>query len=109
MGGDRCSGAGRRDPTDCPRTGRGHQLHRYRRRLLLWPVRTPRRASVTSVIVGAKRVEQLEDNLGAVDVGLTDDELARLDAVSALPPGYPGWMIDRQAAGRVPEPFTPVA
>ena len=60
---------------------------------------------VTSVIIGAKRVEQLEDNLGAVDVVLTETELAHLDAVSALPPDYPGWMIDRQAAGRLPRPF----
>ncbi|RQS07292.1 aldo/keto reductase [Burkholderia sp. Bp8998] len=73
---------------------------------LAWLLAKPH---VTSVIIGAKRVEQLEDNLGAVDVVLTDDELAHLDAVSALPPGYPGWMIDRQAAGRLPQPFTRVA
>ncbi len=55
---------------------------------------------VTSVIVGAKTVEQLQDNLGAVGVSLSPDELARLDAVSALPPEYPGWMISRQNEGR---------
>ncbi|WP_367620017.1 hypothetical protein [Burkholderia sp. AU45388] len=54
---------------------------------------------VTSVIIGAKRVEQLDDNLGAADVVPTGDELARLDAVSALPPSYPGWMIAGQEAG----------
>ncbi|KVC12497.1 aldo/keto reductase [Burkholderia diffusa] len=70
---------------------------------LAWLLAKPH---VTSVIIGAKRVEQLEDNLGAVDVALTEDELAHLDAVSALPPEYPGWMIDRQAAGRLPRPFT---
>ncbi|WP_175910322.1 MULTISPECIES: aldo/keto reductase [unclassified Burkholderia] len=70
---------------------------------LAWLLAKPH---VTSVIVGAKRVEQLEDNLGAADIVLTGDELAQLDAVSALPPDYPGWMIDRQAAGRVPPPFT---
>ncbi|MEK2604209.1 aldo/keto reductase [Burkholderia arboris] len=69
---------------------------------LAWLLAKPH---VTSVIVGAKRVEQLEDNLGAVDVVLTADELASLDTVSALPPAYPGWMIDRQEAGRVPQPF----
>ncbi|MBN3831416.1 aldo/keto reductase [Burkholderia sp. Ac-20344] len=73
---------------------------------LAWLLAKPH---VTSVIIGAKRVEQLEDNLGAVDVVLTGDELACLDTVSALPPAYPGWMIDRQAAGRVPRPFTGVA
>ncbi|CAG9241240.1 Oxidoreductase [Burkholderia diffusa] len=69
---------------------------------LAWLLAKPH---VTSVIIGAKRVEQLEDNLGAADIVLTGDELAQLDAVSALPPDYPGWMIDRQAAGRVPRPF----
>lgn len=62
--------------------------------------------TMTSLIIGAKRIDQLDDNLGAVDVVLTDDELARLDAVSALPPCYPGWMIARREAGRVPAPFT---
>jgi aryl-alcohol dehydrogenase-like predicted oxidoreductase len=57
---------------------------------------------VTSVIIGAKTVEQLDDNLAATDVTLTADELAKLDAVSALPPEYPGWMVDRQGAGRPP-------
>ncbi|KKC35661.1 aldo/keto reductase [Devosia epidermidihirudinis] len=51
---------------------------------------------VMSVIVGAKSVEQLDDNLAAVDVALTADELQRLDKVSALPAEYPGWMIERQ-------------
>lgn len=58
------------------------------------------RPHVTSVIIGAKRMDQLDDNLGAVDVVLTDEELARLEAVSALPPCYPGWMVDHQNAGR---------
>jgi aryl-alcohol dehydrogenase-like predicted oxidoreductase len=47
---------------------------------------------VTSVIIGAKRRDQLEDNLGAVDITLTENEIKRLDEVSALPPEYPGWM-----------------
>ncbi|ABI77232.1 oxidoreductase, aldo/keto reductase family [Hyphomonas neptunium ATCC 15444] len=47
---------------------------------------------VTSVIVGAKRVSQLDDSLGATDVSLSPDEIARLNAVSALPPAYPAWM-----------------
>ncbi len=52
--------------------------------------------AVSSVIVGAKRPEQLADNLGAVDVEFTAEELARLDAVSKLPAEYPGWMLERQ-------------
>lgn len=55
---------------------------------------------VTSVIVGAKRPEQLADNLGAVDVELTAPELEALGAASALPGEYPGWMIERQAGLR---------
>lgn len=55
---------------------------------------------VTSVIIGAKRIEQLEDNVAAVDVALTADELATLDTVSALTPEYPGWMIERQGEYR---------
>ncbi|OQP84926.1 aldo/keto reductase [Rhizobium rhizosphaerae] len=62
---------------------------------------------VTTVIIGAKRLEQLEDNLKAVDVALSDDEMRRLDEVSTLPPEYPGWMLARQGANRRPGPFTP--
>ena len=51
---------------------------------------------VTSVIVGAKREEQLADNLAAVDVTLSEDELKTLGEVSALPPEYPGWMFEMQ-------------
>lgn len=60
---------------------------------------------VTSVIIGAKRLAQLEENIKAVDLHLTVDDMARLDEVSALPAEYPGWMLERQGAGRVPKPF----
>ena len=59
------------------------------------------RQAVTSVIVGAKRLDQLEDNLAAADLKLSGDDLARLDAVSELPPEYPGWMVDTQGADRL--------
>lgn len=55
---------------------------------------------VTSVIIGTRTMAQLEDNLGAVDVVLDAADLAALDAVSALPPEYPGWMLDRQGMDR---------
>ena len=42
------------------------------------------RPGVTSTILGARTVEQLEDNLGAVDVRLTPEETARLDDASDL-------------------------
>ncbi len=54
--------------------------------------------AVTSVIIGAKRLEQLEDNLGATEVQLSGAELDVLDAVSALPREYPGWMFQTQSA-----------
>jgi aryl-alcohol dehydrogenase-like predicted oxidoreductase len=56
---------------------------------------------VTSVIIGAKRHDQLQDNLAAVKLTLTQDELKRLDEVSALPPEYPGWMLPFQGADRL--------
>jgi aryl-alcohol dehydrogenase-like predicted oxidoreductase len=56
---------------------------------------------VTSVIIGAKTPEQLADNLAAVDVKLTPEDMTALDAVSALPSEYPGWMLERQGADRL--------
>lgn len=55
---------------------------------LAWVLNQP---AVTSVIVGAKRPDQLQDNLEASGNVLTDDELARLDEVSRLPIEYPAW------------------
>ncbi|MCI0752656.1 aldo/keto reductase [Teichococcus vastitatis] len=56
--------------------------------------------AVTSVIIGAKRPEQLAENLGATDLRLSGEDLAALEAVSQLPPEYPGWMLERQATYR---------
>jgi aryl-alcohol dehydrogenase-like predicted oxidoreductase len=56
---------------------------------------------VTSVIIGAKRMEQLRDNLAAVDLKLSGDEMTKLDEVSALPPEYPGWMVPFQNSDRL--------
>src|SRR5271156_176364 len=56
---------------------------------------------VTSIIIGAKRLDQLEDNIAAVDLKLTPDELKQLDEVSALPPEYPGWMLPFQSSNRL--------
>jgi len=61
---------------------------------------------VMTVIIGAKTVEQLDDNLAAVDLTLTAEEIAKLDEVSALPSEYPGWMFQRQGGNRRPKPFT---
>lgn len=59
---------------------------------------------VTTVIIGAKTMEQLDDNLEAAKLTLTADELKKLDDVSALPAEYPGWMLARQSAERRPQP-----
>src|SRR6202790_3201851 len=47
----------------------------------------------TSVIIGDKRLDELQDNLAAVELTLTQNELRQLDEVSALPPEYPGWVL----------------
>ena len=64
---------------------------------LAWLLHQP---VVTSVIVGAKKIEQLKDNLGAVDVVLSADDLKKLDEASALPGEYPGWMLALQSSYR---------
>lgn len=64
---------------------------------LAWLLTQPQ---VSGVIVGAKKPEQLADNLAAVDIVLTAAELAALDTASTLSPEYPGWMFERQGAYR---------
>lgn len=56
--------------------------------------------AVTTVIVGAKKIEQLDDNIAATKVELTAQELAQLDELSQLPAEYPGWMLERQGEYR---------
>jgi Predicted oxidoreductases (related to aryl-alcohol dehydrogenases) len=64
---------------------------------LAWLLHQP---VVTSVIIGAKKPEQLTDNILATTVILSDDELNVLSGISKLTPEYPGWMIERQSADR---------
>lgn len=54
------------------------------------------KAVVSSVIVGARRPDQLAENLAASDVVLTSEELATLDALGEPEPEYPGWAIASQ-------------
>lgn len=66
---------------------------------LAWLLHQP---VVSSVIIGASKMTQLDDNLTAVDAQFTPDELKQLAEVSELAPEYPGWMLgftggDRQA------------
>lgn len=56
---------------------------------------------VTSVIIGAKRLDQLADNLAATQVELSAAEVTELDRVSALPREYPGWMLDMMGSERL--------
>ncbi|WP_437322237.1 aldo/keto reductase [Sorangium sp. So ce394] len=60
---------------------------------LAWHLTRP---FVTSVIIGAKTREQLDDNLAAADVTLSPEHVKQLDEASALPPEYPGWMVEWQ-------------
>lgn len=62
------------------------------------------RPQVTTVIIGAKTPQQLDDNLGASKLQLTAEDLAALDEVSALPPEYPGWMLAFQGQYRAKPP-----
>jgi aryl-alcohol dehydrogenase-like predicted oxidoreductase len=64
---------------------------------LAWLLHQP---VVTTVIIGAKKQEQLADNLKSTDVKLNSHELNELDAVSKLAAEYPGWMLERQGADR---------
>lgn len=57
---------------------------------------------VTSTIIGAKNLEQLNDNLEAVTLTLTPEEMTRLDEVSADRSQYPYWMIKRNNSTRIP-------
>jgi aryl-alcohol dehydrogenase-like predicted oxidoreductase len=62
------------------------------------------RPQVTTVIMGAKNPAQLQDNLGASRLTLGDEDMQALDAVSALPAEYPGWMLARQGEPRLKAP-----
>ncbi len=60
------------------------------RAALAWVLARP---AVSSVIVAARKAEQLEDNLGAIDLHLADEEVRLLDAASDPGVPYPKWMV----------------
>jgi aryl-alcohol dehydrogenase-like predicted oxidoreductase len=66
---------------------------------LNWVTRKP---GVDTVIVGARHERQLRDNLAAATWALTDAEVERLDAVSALQLPYPYWHQRKVAGDRNP-------
>ena len=67
---------------------------------LAWMLSKP---GVTSIIIGAKRLDQLNDNIASTNLKLSEKDLQRLDEISELAPEYPGWMVKRQLQGRFPE------
>ena len=64
---------------------------------LAWLLAQP---GVTSIIIGANKMSQLDDNLKAADLHLTPAEIEVLSATTAPAPQYPQWMIELQNEGR---------
>ncbi|WP_455380431.1 aldo/keto reductase [Acidihalobacter prosperus] len=58
------------------------------------------RPGVSSVIIGAKKLSQLEDNLGASGLQLSEEHIQQLAQTTSPEQLYPAWMIERQNAGR---------
>ena len=81
------------------RIGNNHEVSAARV-ALAWLLSKP---GVTSVIIGAKRNDQLLDNIDCTTLKLSNEELEELEAISALIPEYPAWMVNRQMRGRFPE------
>jgi len=59
---------------------------------------------VSTIIIGARRLEQLKDNLAASKLVLSEAELKALDDASTLSPEYPGWMLAAQGQYRAKPP-----
>jgi len=57
------------------------------------------------VLIGARTVEQLEENIEAVNVNLKPSHIKELDELTELRSMYPNWMIERQNAERIPKEF----
>ena len=49
------------------------------------------RPTISSIVIGARNVTQLQDNLAASDLKLSSDQIASLDEASAVRPAYPYW------------------
>jgi aryl-alcohol dehydrogenase-like predicted oxidoreductase len=68
---------------------------------LAWVLARP---AVSSVIIAARKVEQLEDNIGAVDLRLSDEDIQLLDAASDPGIPYPKWMVLQLDTAEDPRP-----
>ncbi len=62
------------------------------------------RPTVSSIVIGARNVTQLKDNLAATDLKLSADQITRLDVASAVRPAYPYWHQRRTFSARNPPP-----
>jgi aryl-alcohol dehydrogenase-like predicted oxidoreductase len=76
----------------------GHSIPRV---ALAWLLRRP---TISSVVIGARNVAQLQDNLAATEVKLSAEHIARLDEASAVRPAYPYWHQRRTFLARNPPP-----
>ncbi|MDQ6843323.1 MAG: aldo/keto reductase [Bacteroidota bacterium] len=65
---------------------------------LAWLLKKP---VVTTVIIGANKMEQLDDNLKSIDIEFTAEELQQIADVSKLPAEYPGWMLEFTGGDRM--------
>ena len=104
---DQAEGTGRRTALDFPRVDKGAAFAcvdamrpmAEQRKVgvaaiaLAWLLHQP---VVSSVIVGARKAEQLAENLAASDIELTSEELAVLYKAAPIEPEYPGWAIEAQ-------------
>jgi aryl-alcohol dehydrogenase-like predicted oxidoreductase len=70
---------------------------------LAWLLAKP---AVTSILLGASKLPQLDDNLAAIDLKLARDELAMLDQQTTLAPVYPNWFIDRMVDSTLNQALT---
>jgi aryl-alcohol dehydrogenase-like predicted oxidoreductase len=68
---------------------------------LNWVLQRP---TVATLVIGARNVAQLRDNLGAVEFKLSVEQMKRLDKVSEQPPTYPYWHQRQTYAERNPRP-----
>jgi aryl-alcohol dehydrogenase-like predicted oxidoreductase len=81
------------------RIGKDHNVS-VARVALAWMLTKP---AIASIIIGARKQDQLIDNIGCTSLVLNNDELSELENISTINPEYPAWMVNRQMSGRYPE------
>ncbi len=86
---------------DAVRTVAGRHGVSPARVALAWVLARP---AVSSVIIGARKLENLEDNIKAVDLVLADEDVKLLDSVSDPGTPYPKWMVLQLDVAEDPRP-----